>query len=116
MPLPDYSKKKATDEAARRRSSGDRCYDMGFDLDLSHPDKGNNSINNNSHNDSFSEIIHSGQNNNAFDNLCRALAFLYHPVPADIAKECDIEALLQWAITHWDRSKIPSVLSVVVED
>ena len=40
--------------------------------------------------------------------LARALAFLGHPPPADVARD-GIPALWAWAIAHWDRARIPRV-------
>lgn len=40
-------------------------------------------------------------------NLRAALCFLGHP-PAREANDSDIDALLEWAIHHWNRHKVPS--------
>lgn len=51
----------------------------------------------------------------AFDNLCRALAFLKHPAPQDIQQQKSMHDLVVWAIAAWRREKIPQTLSFVVE-
>jgi glutamyl-Q tRNA(Asp) synthetase len=51
----------------------------------------------------------------AFTNLCRALAFLHHPVPSDIQQHANIDHLLTWAVSAWQRDNIPQALSFVVE-
>jgi glutamyl-Q tRNA(Asp) synthetase len=51
----------------------------------------------------------------AFNNLCRALDFLHLKVPFNIVQTQQINALLNWAIEHWERKNIPQTLSVVVE-
>lgn len=54
--------------------------------------------------------------NDAFNNLCRALQFLHHTPPQEIAAQGDIPTLLEWAKTHWRRENIPQSLSFVVEE
>lgn len=46
-------------------------------------------------------------NRHAFENLCAALRFLNHSPPANIATCNDINALLHWAIDHWQRHALP---------
>jgi glutamyl-Q tRNA(Asp) synthetase len=55
-------------------------------------------------------------NNNAFNNLCRALTFLHHAPPKEIVTQTDIPQLLTWATHHWERKNIPRALSFVVEE
>jgi glutamyl-Q tRNA(Asp) synthetase len=53
--------------------------------------------------------------NDAFNNLCRALDFLHHKAPCNITQSKQVNVLLNWAIEHWERKNIPQTLSVVVE-
>ena len=46
-------------------------------------------------------------NTQAFGNLCQALRFLNHTPPASIETCNDIDALLHWAITYWQRHTLP---------
>jgi glutamyl-Q tRNA(Asp) synthetase len=52
----------------------------------------------------------------AFNNICRALKFLSHTVPTDIAACNDISRLLYWAISHWDRSTVPRTHAIAVTE
>lgn len=50
----------------------------------------------------------------AVRNLSKALAWLKHPAPTEMANE-DVQTLLQWAATYWDRTRIPPVLHLSCE-
>lgn len=54
--------------------------------------------------------------NDAFDNICRALTFLSHAAPSDLAARNNIPALLQWAIGHWDRTTVPRTHAISVQE
>lgn len=49
----------------------------------------------------------------ALDNLYQALQFLGQQPPSQLA-HTNIAELLGWAVTHWQRSRVPSVTSIVV--
>jgi glutamyl-Q tRNA(Asp) synthetase len=52
----------------------------------------------------------------AFNNICRALAFLSHPAPTDLVASNDIPALLYWAISRWDRTAVPRTHAIAVTE
>ena len=52
-------------------------------------------------------------NNRSVDNICKALLFLNHPPPTELT-HADTNTVLQWAIAHWDRKKIPTHSTKVV--
>ena len=52
------------------------------------------------------------QNNQASENLIKALDFLGHPPPKHDLADKNCSTLLEWAIAHWDRDKIPKHSSV----
>jgi glutamyl-Q tRNA(Asp) synthetase len=54
-------------------------------------------------------------NDNAFDNLCAALAFLHQTVPAEVIAQKNIALLLLSAIERWQRNHIPQTRSLVVK-
>lgn len=46
-------------------------------------------------------------NRQNFSNLIAALRFLGHPPPQDCLSESNCEQTLQWAVQHWQRSRVP---------
>ena len=47
----------------------------------------------------------------AASNLRQALAWLHHPAPDELA-DADCGELLEWAVAHWDRRRLPSQMSL----
>ncbi len=56
------------------------------------------------------------EDSQALDNLLHALIFLNQISHEDCQHHSHISELIPWAITHWDRSKIPNTLSFTVDD
>lgn len=52
----------------------------------------------------------------AFNNICRALTFLSHPVPTGLVASNDIPTLLYWAISCWDRTAVPRTHAIAVTE